>query len=361
MSVPVPMVIDGSRFVARAGETVLEAARRADVWIPTLCDDARLEPAGACRMCLVEIEGSSRLQPACTYKVRPGLSVRTHLASDLVARHLTVLLGLYLADHPVDERGLPLSTSAGNRLGALVREVGAVVLDPIDSFRQGRPADENPYIRFDPRLCILCGRCVRYCDEIQGVTALALARRGAETTVTTAGDRGLLDTSCELCGGCVDTCPTGALSAKKLPLERGWEEDRSGRVRSTCGYCGVGCQLDVRFEDGRVINVTAPHPGETLNDGSLCVKGRFAYDFINHPDRLTQPMVRSRDGELRPTTWQQAIAAAADGLRAVADRHGDDALGFVSSSRCTGEENYLLQKLARAAFGTNACHQCAAT
>jgi predicted molibdopterin-dependent oxidoreductase YjgC len=361
MSERVSIVIDGSLCDAYVGETVLEAARRADVWIPTLCEDARLEPKGACRLCLVEIDGQAKLQPACTFRVAPNLSVRTRTSSDLVARHLTMLLGLYLADHPVDRYGLPLATVRGNRLRFLVHELGAVLLDRIDSPRRARAGEDNPYIRFDPRLCVLCGRCVRYCDEVAGVSAISLAYRGAETTVSTAAGRRLLDTSCELCGGCVDTCPTGALSERKAPLEPAPDGDRERRVRTTCGYCGVGCQLDLHVVDDRVARITSAPPGETVNDGNLCVKGRFAYDFIHHPDRLTSPLVRASDGGWRTASWEEAIARAADGLRAVADAHGTEALGFVSSSRCTGEENYLLQKLARAAFGTNACHQCAAT
>src|SRR5690606_21561267 len=133
------------------------------------------------------------------------------------------------------------------------------------------------------------------------------------------------------------------------------------QVRSTCNFCGVGCQLDLHVEDGRVVRVTSPSPGETVNDGNLCVKGRFAWEFVHHPDRLTTPLVRGDDGELHPATWDEAIERAAKGLLGVRERHGADALGFVSSSRCTGEENYLVQKLSRAAFGTNNCHQCAAT
>jgi predicted molibdopterin-dependent oxidoreductase YjgC len=132
-------------------------------------------------------------------------------------------------------------------------------------------------------------------------------------------------------------------------------------VRTTCNYCGVGCQMDLNVSEDRVVKVSSPSAGQTLNDGNLCVKGRFAYDFIHHEDRLTQPLVRDKDGNLQPSTWENALAVAAAGLKKIRDRHGSDALGFVSSSRCTGEENYLMQKLSRAAFGTNNCHQCAAT
>jgi predicted molibdopterin-dependent oxidoreductase YjgC len=201
---------------------------------------------------------------------------------------------------------------------------------------------------------------VRYCDEVEAVSAITLAGRGAHTTIATAGQIGLLESTCELCGGCIDTCPTGAMREKKprslkatgAPLEV---------VRSTCNFCGVGCQVDLNVSGGRVVKVTSPPAGETVNDGNLCVKGRFAYDFVHHEDRLTTPMIRGADGALHEATWDEAIAAAAKGLLGVKERWGADALGFISSSRCTGEENYLVQKLARAAFGTNNCHQCAAT
>jgi len=145
---------------------------------------------------------------------------------------------------------------------------------------------------------------------------------------------------------------------KKAPLHAPGEVQK---VASTCNYCGVGCQLELNVKNGRVVKVTSPQPGTTLNDGNLCVKGRFAYDFIHHEDRLTTPLIRREDGQLHPCSWEEAITASARGLMAVKERHGADCLGFVSSSRCTGEENYLVQKLARAAFGTNNCHQCAAT
>lgn len=351
------VTIDGVPHPADAGETVLDVADRAGAEIPTLCHDSRLEPAGACRACLVEVEGERRLQPGCAWKVAPDMRITTR--SERIARHQRVLFSMYAADHRRDESGLPVEMPNVNQLRTLVEAIDPLPLEDLNANRRGRPEDPNPYLRFEPDLCIACARCTRYCDEVEAVNAITLAWRGSETTISTAGERGLLDTTCELCGGCVDTCPTGALLEVKPPETL--RADQVEKVRTTCNYCGVGCQMDLNVVDDRVVKVTSPPPGETLNDGNLCVKGRFAYDFIHHEDRITRPMVRGDDGELHPTTWDHALETAAQGLLGVKKRHGADALGFISSSRCTGEENYLVQKLARAAFGTNNCHQCAAT
>ena len=357
------LTIDGQAVSYRSGETILAAAARQGIDIPTLCHDPRLDPAGACRTCLVEVEGMRRLMPACAHKAEPGMIIATR--NERVERHRQTLLGLYLTDHPGDrssaERGAPNHLLRMADQFAAPRDWGQMV-----TLREGRE-DRNPYINFDPDTCIACARCVRYCEEVEGVSAITLAKRGAHTTIATADNVSLLDSTCEMCGGCIDTCPTGAMG-EKMPLVREQKPERElVKVRSTCNFCGVGCQVDLNVDTaandghGRVVKVTSPPPGSTTNDGNLCVKGRFAYDFIHHEERLTQPLIRDENGGFRPVSWAEALRKAADGLMDVAKRRGADALGFISSSRCTMEENYLVQKLARAVFGTNNVHQCAAT
>ncbi|MCA9618697.1 MAG: (2Fe-2S)-binding protein, partial [Myxococcales bacterium] len=246
MNAPAPqdtftVTLDGQAVEARPGETVVQVAERNGVSIPTLCHDSRLAPAGACRICLVEVEGQRRLQPGCAWRVTSGMKITTK--SDRITRHQQMLLALYLSDHALDDQGLPERTIRGNRLRVLAEEIAPPRLEAVEAPRHGRDHDVNPYIRFDADKCILCARCTRYCDEVEAVNAITLSGRGATTTIGTAGMRGLLDTSCELCGGCVDTCPTGALSEKKVPLTV--LDQKVDLVRTTCNYCGVGCQMDL--------------------------------------------------------------------------------------------------------------------
>ncbi len=356
--------LDGNQVPYRPGETLLEVATRVGQDIPTLCHDPRLEPMGSCRTCLVEIEGWPRLAPSCATSAAPGMQVTT--VNPRIQRHRRLLFSLYLADHPTEHEAC--EDGAPCELHHLACQHNADPSWPhMEPLRADRPGDRNPYVEFRADRCILCARCTRYCDEVEGVSAITLTGRGSDTTISTSDQISLMDSSCELCGGCIAVCPTGAM-AEKMPLEAGAPPERElQKVRTTCNYCGVGCQLDLNVDPsadegrGRIVKVTSPPPGTITGDGNLCVKGRFAYDFVHHPDRLTTPLIRQSDGTLGEASWEEAIARAAAGLTEVRKRHGSDALGFISSSRCTGEENYLIQKLARAVFGTNNIHSCAAT
>lgn len=378
--------LDGHTVTYEPGETVLQAAHRAGVEIPTLCWDERLSSAGACRLCLVEVEGARRLEPACKLPARNDLVVDTR--SEKVARNRRFVLDLHLADVADAEHALDRAAfedTAPSRLHALAEQYGADAVargawPAVDTVRANRPDDVNPYIGFRAERCINCSLCTRYCDEIEAVSAITMAGRGAETTVSTADRLSLEQTTCEMCGGCVAVCPTGAMVDKPALAfheQHGATHRELDTVRTTCNFCGVGCQIDLHVDRsadnsanttatgvaarGRIAYVTPPEPGTTVNDGNLCVKGRFANDFVHHPERLTSPLVRAEDGTLVPATWDEALQRAVDGLQQVSSEFGADALAFVSSSRCTVEENYLVQKMARAAFRTHNVHQCAAT
>jgi predicted molibdopterin-dependent oxidoreductase YjgC len=359
------LTLNGRTVTFEAGETLLNVCEREAVKVPTLCYDPRLDPVGACRTCLVEVEGQRRLIPSCTTPATDGMVVTTE--TDRVARHRKVLFSMYLAD--TEGEALPGAPSPANRLWDLSEEAGAssegwLELAPQ---RPGRLRDDNPYIAFQPDRCILCACCTRYCDEVESVSAITLANRGPETTIATTDGASLLDTTCELCGGCVDVCPTGAMTERRelgvLPVA-----DKLEVVRTTCGYCGVGCQMDLYVDSlgnggrGRITKVRGAPAGTLPNDGNLCVKGRFAFEFVDHEDRLTTPLIRdTKGGPFREASWEEALARAAAALGKVKERDGADALAVVSSSRCTGEENFLAQKFARAVLGTNNIHQCAAT
>lgn len=363
---PNTVILNGHEIPFEEGETILTLAQRHGYSIPTLCYEPRLKPAGSCRTCLVAIEGWRRLTPSCATPATPGMVI--HTESDRITRHRQTLLALYLTDHPDNHDHC--ETGAICELHHMAETLQAPQDWPkMVPIRSGRPEDSNPFIAYLAEKCILCERCVRYCDEVEGVSAITLAQRGSHTTISTSDKISLLDSTCEMCGGCIDVCPTGAMT-EKMPLQRQDPPERDlEKVRTTCNYCGVGCQMDLNVQPvqsangtpAHIVKVTSPPPGTTTNDGNLCVKGRFAYDFIHHADRLTAPLIRTSDGTLREATWEEAIRTAATGLRRVKEIHGPQAMAFVSSARCTVEENYLVQKLARSVFFTNNVHQCAAT
>jgi formate dehydrogenase major subunit len=339
--------VDGRELEVPAGSSLLDAARAAGKDLPTLCSDERLSPNGACRLCLVAVEGRRAPVASCTTPVAEGMAIRT----DDPASEAAVRATLELLVSELPERALELPPER-SELVAVCRALG------VERSRFGgeRPSHEpdhsHPYVKYDPELCIACGRCVRMCDEVQGTFALELTGRGFETVMRPGSGGPWAESDCVACGGCVDSCPSGALSEPGLldprPIER--------TVTTTCGYCGVGCTLDVHVRDGEVAAVS-PTRGAPVNRGHACVKGRFAHGFVRSPDRLHTPLVR-RDGRLEPTGWDEALAIVADRLTAIRDEHGANSIAAISSARATNEENYLLQKLMRVAVGTNNVDNC---
>jgi formate dehydrogenase alpha subunit len=359
------VTIDGRTIDARPGQTVLEAARDAGIVIPTLCYHKDLSVPGSCRLCLVEVEGlSGRQVAACALRVSEGLAVRTETPALVQSRRfvLSLLLARYAdAGYAAGDREETEFLHWVEHYGA--RPFGGAQPAP----RQAVDSDPNPFVWVDLNKCILCTRCVRACAEVQGRFVWGVADRGAETRIVAGVGGSLLDSRCESCGACVAYCPTGALD-DRMSVGLG-KPDRV--VPTTCGYCGVGCGLDLNVKGGQIIRVTA-NPDAHVNGLRLCVKGRYGYDFVHHPDRLRRPRVRRYllDGAARPARgaggstwvevdWDTALTVAAGRLAAVKRESGPDALGVLASAKCTNEENYLAQKLARQVLGTHNVDHCA--
>lgn len=352
------VTINGRELIGRSGQTIMILARENGIHIPHLCYDRRLMPVGACRMCLVQVEGQKSLVTACTSEVEPGMIVQTE--TDEIRKIRKTILELLFYEH----RAVCTTCDAAGRC-KLQRygydyQVDEKILTAIE---QGEPIDNytngNEAIEYDPNKCIRCGRCVRICEQIEGVTALTLKGRAADVEVSTAFDIPLNDSTCELCGQCISTCPTGALYERHAKCQ-GQHTDLV-RTRTTCPYCGVGCQMDLNINPkiGRIVRVTS-ESGCVPNDGNLCVKGRFGFNYVHSDERLKKPLIR-KNGKFVEAEWDEAIALVGRRLREIRDKYGPDGIAFLSSCRCTNEENYLMQKIARTAGGTNNIDQCATT
>jgi len=344
------VTIDGRETRVEPGTTVFEAASSLGIHIPHLCHHPILKPSGACRLCVVEVEGARGLMTACTTPVADGMKVETRTPRVVQARR--VIIDLLLSNHPQD--CLTCDSCGDCRLQDYAYEYGVEKSSYVGE-RGGRGYDEsNPFIARDHDKCILCGRCVAVCQEVQGVAAIDYVGRGFTTKISTPYDDPLEDTPCEFCGNCVQVCPVGALTPRRSAgLGRTWE---TRKVDTVCPYCGVGCRIDLHVRDGRIVGASgADGPA---NHGLLCVKGRFGYEFVGSPDRLTTPLVR-RNGSLKPASWDEALGLVARRFSEIRERSGPDALAGLSSAKCTNEENYLVQKLVRAVFGTNNVDHCA--
>ncbi len=346
--------IDDRSVRVPAGTSVMRAASLAGIAIPKLCATDQLEPFGSCRLCLVEVEGMRGTPASCTTPVTDGMRVATQ--NDKLARLRRNTMELYISDHPLDCLTCPANghCELQDMAGAVgLREVryGYDGANHLDSAKD----ESNPYFRFDPSKCIVCSRCVRACDEVQGTFALSIAGRGFDSVVSASAQEPFIDSECVSCGACVQACPTATLMENSI-IERGQAEHS---VVTTCAYCGVGCSFKAEMKGSEVVRMV-PNTNGHANHGHSCVKGRFAFGYATHPDRITTPMIRHDIHEpWQQVTWDEAIAFAADRWRDIAARHGTGALGGITSSRCTNEETYLVQKLVRAAFGNNNVDTCA--
>ena len=345
------LTVDGRAIAARAGASVLEACREAGIPILTLCDDPRLEPFGACRLCVVEIEGMRGFPTSCTTSATEGMVVTT--TSKALREIRSTIVELLLSDHKIE----CLTCESNGRCGLqdAAYDLGIETVRFEGQKHLSEVNDANPLIARDLAKCISCGRCVRICHEVQGCDVWGFTGRGFDSVPDTAFGVSLLDADCEFCGQCVSTCPTGALTDKQGRFGgRHWEVTWT---ETTCGYCGVGCSIEFATKDGAIVGARA-RLDKGPNYGNLCAKGRYGWSFAQHPDRLTAPLVR-RDGEFVESTWDEALALVAEKLASIRDAHGSDALAGLASAKCTNEENYLFQKLMRAGIGTHNIDHCA--
>ena len=351
----VALTIDGTPVAVPAGTSIMRAAVTAGIPVPKLCATDSLKAFGSCRLCLVEVEGRRGMHAACTEPVRAGMAVRTQ--TEAVARIRRGVMELYISDHPLD--CLTCSANGDCELqdmaGAVgLREVryanGAEHANHLDA-----PADEsNPYFTFDPSKCIVCSRCVRACEEVQGTFALTIDGRAFDSVVKTGADD-FFSSECVSCGACVQACPTATLMDKSV-IEHG-VPDRV--VKTTCAYCGVGCSFKAEVKGDQVVRMTPDKDGKA-NHGHSCVKGRYAWGYAQHRDRILNPMIRDDTADpWRVVSWEAAIEHAAARLKAVQATYGNQSIGGITSSRCTNEEVWLVQKMVRAAFGNNNVDTCA--
>jgi NADP-reducing hydrogenase subunit HndD len=371
------LTIDGHTVAFTPGQTILEAARAVNIWIPTLCYLKDATPTGACRICLVEVEGARTLQPACATPAAAGMKVQTESKQVVAARRMVLELLIASGNHNCavcnesngDWSSFQLEVQRHDGSEDLCPVWGDCKLQDLAFRYQVRgghfdPAPgayptemANPLIIRDFSRCILCGRCVQACNEVQVNRAISHGYRGTRSKIVAAGDRPLIHSECVFCGECIQACPVGALVEKKSRYQ--WRPWKETTVRTTCPYCGVGCQLLLHVQDERIVKVTGVEGAEP-NQGRLCVKGRFGYDFIYSEERLKTPMIREKDG-FREASWDEALDLVVAKFKLIIAESGPDALAGVSCARSINEDSYQMQKLFRAVFKTNNIDHCART
>lgn len=337
------LTINGRAVAVEQGKTVLDACRSARVYVPTLCDDPDLDPYGACRLCIVKVEGLRGLPSACTTPAADGMKVTTEDPELLEVRRWT--MQLLLADHPLDCLTCAQCGSCGLQAAAEHLGIRERVLQPM--VREAKIDDSNPCYAIDMRKCILCGLCVRACDEVQHLGAIDLVKRGYASAVEPFGGGPIRGSICESCGECVERCPTGALTTRQYLRPE-------NEVSTVCPYCGTGCRILLGTRGNTVVSARGDHDAP-VSRGRLCVKGRFgSFEFVSSPDRLKTPLIRTADG-LREATWEEALGLVARQLK----KYRGDAFGGLASAKVTNEDNYVFQKFVRAAMGTNNVDHCA--
>ena len=342
----VTLTIDGISVTVPEGTSVMRAASEGGVKVPRLCATDSLKSFGSCRICLVEIEGRRGFPASCTTTVTDGMEVRTQ--SEEIGKLRRNVMELYISDHPLDCLTCP--TNGDCELQDTAGEVG------LRAVRYGfegenhliaEKDESNPYFTFDASKCIVCSRCVRACDEVQGTFALTIDGRGFGSKVSAGQAESFMDSDCVSCGACVDACPTATLTEKSI-IEAGKPEHS---VVTTCAYCGVGCSFKAEMKGNEVVRMT-PYKDGKANEGHACVKGRFAFGYATHKDRITKPMIReSIDDPWREVSWDEAVTYTAERFKAIQAKYGRISIGAISSSRCTNEEVYLVQKMVRTGFG----------
>lgn len=351
------ITINGKSLFFSSGMTILEAAREGGIGIPTLCHLKGSTPTGACRICVVEVEGMKNLAASCCTPASKEMVVHTDSPKVRSARKMVLELMLASGKHDCDSNECP-GANDDCMLKYLAEKYGA---DPNRFSRAKRaeilPETDNPMIVRDMAKCILCGRCVEACNHIQVNRAIGFGFRGIKSRITAANNRALSDSDCVFCGECVQVCPVGALKEKKSI--KALISPKKTKVRSTCPYCGVGCQVWLHIADGKIFRVTGVEDGQP-NLGRLCVKGRFGYDFIYSGERLKTPLIREKDG-FREASWEEALDLISSRFKEIIAKHGADSVAGISCSRSINEDSYQMQKLFRSVFGTNNIDNCART
>ena len=345
--------VDGQKIIAFPGETYLEAIQRAGIYIPTLCYEKELIPSGQCRLCLIEVEGSNKLLSSCTSPVQNNSVIQTK--NKRIDKSREIILELILASHPLN---CMVCDRQGNcELQKLAYEY--VPAERIKRYEDKTPKveviEQNDFFKLDYSMCIKCGKCVQAVEEIQHCGVLTMQGRGIDVFPTPGFGRTFEEAGCVACGNCVAVCPVAALVPNTLV--KGGREVDSKRTVTTCTYCGVGCQFEVVTKDNKIIYIDS-YKDAPANGLALCVKGRYGWDYVHHEDRIDIPYIR-KDGVLQPATWDEALDLIESKFRSIQNDHGSDAFAFLSSAKCTNEENYLMQKLARGVFKTNNIDHCA--